>query len=312
MTGKSVIIASLMILILMTSAACASGPNSTPALTVTPIPTPTSAPSPSHSQYQLEYQLLAKYPDFFWCDPDFYPISREGQEQVNALLQFPVIQANTTEFPAILEHLNLANKADFNDAEKLSIYREHKKLTRAITITPSGNIYSFSVRVGQNQGQLIEGTITPVGQITVLKTETSFNTCPICLTSGTLIDTPSGPVTVEGLRPGIYVWTLDRSGNRVAVPVIRTSSTPLAPSFLIVKVSLNDGRAVMASPGHPTGEMRPLGDYRVGDILDGSVVISVELVAYTVGATYDVLPAGDTGFYWANGILLGSTLASGE
>src|SRR3989442_783087 len=25
--------------------------------------------------------------------------------------------------------------------------------------------------------------------------------------------------------------------------------------------------------------------------------------------TYDLLPSGDTGFYWANGILVGSTLA---
>ena len=28
----------------------------------------------------------------------------------------------------------------------------------------------------------------------------------------------------------------------------------------------------------------------------------------TTGATYDVLPSGETGFYWANGVLLGSTL----
>lgn len=33
-----------------------------------------------------------------------------------------------------------------------------------------------------------------------------------------------------------------------------------------------------------------------------------ELVSYSNGYTYDVLPSGDTGLYWANGILIGSTL----
>jgi hypothetical protein len=37
--------------------------------------------------------------------------------------------------------------------------------------------------------------------------------------------------------------------------------------------------------------------------------VSVERAAYGQPATYDVLPAGDTGFYWANGILLASTLS---
>ena len=34
-------------------------------------PTPTPSPSPSFSQYELAYQLIDKYPDLFWCDPDF-------------------------------------------------------------------------------------------------------------------------------------------------------------------------------------------------------------------------------------------------
>jgi len=54
--------------------------------------------------------------------------------------------------------------------------------------------------------------------------------------------------------------------------------------------------------GHPIGKLR------VGDILDGSRVLSVDLLAYPGYATYDLLPAGDTGFYWADGILIASTL----
>jgi hypothetical protein len=31
-------------------------------------------------------------------------------------------------------------------------------------------------------------------------------------------------------------------------------------------------------------------------------------VRYAADQTYDLLPAGDTGLYWANGVLLGSSL----
>jgi hypothetical protein len=52
-----------------------------------------------------------------------------------------------------------------------------------------------------------------------------------------------------------------------------------------------------------------LGDLAVNDRLDGALVINVERLHYAGTATYDLLPSGDTGFYWANGILIGSTLA---
>jgi hypothetical protein len=39
-------------------------------------------------------------------------------------------------------------------------------------------------------------------------------------------------------------------------------------------------------------------------------VISAERVSYDAGATYDLLPAGDTGIYWADDVPLASTLTS--
>jgi hypothetical protein len=43
--------------------------------------------------------------------------------------------------------------------------------------------------------------------------------------------------------------------------------------------------------------------------VDGSKVTLWELVPYQGSRTYDLLPAGATGQYWANGILLSSTLS---
>jgi hypothetical protein len=101
---------------------------------------------------------------------------------------------------------------------------------------------------------------------------------------------------------------MDKSGNRVAVVIIQTVATPVPASFMVVRITLEDGRTVSASPGHPSAAEKALGDYKVGDILDGSQVVATELVAYTGGSTYDILPDGGTGLYWANGILLLSTL----
>jgi hypothetical protein len=47
---------------------------------------------------------------------------------------------------------------------------------------------------------------------------------------------------------------------------------------------------------------------KVGDTLDGGIIAAVTAVPYS-GYTFDILPEGGTGFYWANGILLKSTLA---
>lgn len=266
-------------------------------------------PPAEYSLPELKYLLLASFDDVFWCDPDLYPIGRPGQEEQNALEQFPVISANEAEFSAILKHLGLPTKSEYTDEEKLLIYREHKKLTYQVEMTPSGGVYQFTLRVREGQGERIEGTVTPSGDIKVSKREPSFNTCPICLAEGTVIDTPGGPVPVEQLHEGMAVWTIDDSGNRATGFVVKTVVTPVPSSFQVVRVTLSDGRAVTASSGHPTDEERVLGDYRVGDTLDGAVVTAVQHLDYE-GVTYDLLPSGGTGLYWANGVLLRSTVVT--
>ena len=270
--------------------------------------TVTPTPPVVYSLPQLEYRLFSHFDNVFWCDPDLYPVARPGQEEKNALEQFPIIRANETEFSAILEHLGMLDKAEYTDEEKLQVYREHKKLTFAVQMAASEDAYNFVLRMGESQGERIEGTIMKSGDIKVLKREPGFNTCPICLAKGTIIDTPEGPVPVEELSDGIAVWTLDDSGKRVMAVVMETAVTPVPSFYQVVSIRLDDGRIVTTSAGHPTAEGRALGNYQPGDILDGGLVIAVEVRAYSGNATYDLLPSGMTGFYWANGVLLGSTL----
>jgi len=131
-----------------------------------------------------------------------------------------------------------------------------------------------------------------------------------CLPGSARIATPRGDVPIADLHAGDEVWTLDGTGARVAAPIVRIRSTPVPDSHPLVELTLTDGRRVRASAGHPTADGTALDSLRPGDALDGSTVAARRVSTYDGGATWDLLPAGDTGAYWADGVLLGSTLES--
>jgi hypothetical protein len=132
--------------------------------------------------------------------------------------------------------------------------------------------------------------------------------CPICLAEGTMIDAPEGPVNVKDVGKGTIVWTIDASGARVAAPVLEVSRMAAPPSHRVVRLVMADGRETRISPEHPTIDGRHVGDLRAGDVYEGVTVRSAALESYGADATYDLLPEG-IGVYWADGILMGSTLA---
>src|SRR5439155_26662398 len=98
------------------------------------------------------------------------------------------------------------------------------------------------------------------------------------------------------------------TGARVEGPLVEIGGAPLPARHRIVELGLSVGRAVDVAPGHPAADGRKVGGLAAGDGYDGAVVVSAELIPYAGGATFDVLPAGATGTYWANGVLLGSTI----
>jgi Hint domain-containing protein len=277
-----------------------------------PTPEPPTAiptlPSSSLTPTQLKYRVLDEFPDFFFCDPDFYPIARED-EMVLALQRFPEVQSNPEEFQAILEQNGLAGVTSFTDEQKLLVYREHKKLN-AVYFELVGDKFQFQIQTGLEgqQGLLIKGTVDGNGSIDIQQRDDSFPSCPICLAAGTLIDTPRGAVSVESLQVGDQVWTMNEAGERVSAVLLKTGHVRVPDTHQVVHVLLDDGRELWASPGHPTADGRSLAALKVGDVLDGARVTLVERMPYRGPATYDVLPAGSTGFYWAEGILMGSTL----
>jgi hypothetical protein len=283
--------------------------------TESPFPTaepPTLIPTLAggFSVIELKYKVLDQFPDFFFCDPDFYPIAR-AEESDLAVQAFPDIQANQEEFQAILTHTGLNGQPTFTDEQKLQIYREHKKLN-ALIFQFVDDKYQFQFQTGADgqQGLVISGTIDGSGSINVSKREPGFPNCPICLAAGTLIDTPRGAVPVEALQEGDLVWTQDEAGRRMIGSILKAGHVKVPSTHQMVHITLSDGRELWASPGHPTADGRRLGELQTGGILDGTQILQLDHVAYGQGYTYDILPSGGTGFYWANGILMGSTLFS--
>ena len=271
----------------------------------TPIP---PLPSTTLSPTQLKYRVLDQFPDFFFCDPDYYPVAR-ADEGLLADERFPQIQADQEEFRTILAHLGLPGVTNFSEDQKLQIYREYKRLA-ALHFVLAGDLYQFQFLTGGQgkQGVAIQGTIDGSGKVTITQRNPAFATCPICLAVRTRIDTPNGPVAVEDIKPGDLVWTSNGSGSRSVVPVLRVARVPVSAGHLLIHLALSDGRELWASPGHPTADGRVLAELQPGDVLDGARVVLAESFAYDGAATYDLLPAGPTGTYWADGILMGSTL----
>ena len=272
-----------------------------------PTPPLTSQLSPT----ELKYRLLDGFGEIFYCDPDFYPVARRDEREL-AVERFPDIQKDADRLQTILRRNNLEEIAAFSDEQKLLIYREHKKLN-AISLEPAAAGYKFNLRVAEKDklsGSEIEGFISESGSITVSKKEPTSITCPICLSRGTLIDTPLGFLKVNELKEGTPVWTVDAFGIRRLGTILETVSRPVAVGHLMVHLVLNDGREIYVSPGHPTPDGRKIGDLSLGDIVDGGCVVSAKRIPYREAYTYDILPSGETGLYWANGIPVKSTLVA--
>jgi hypothetical protein len=260
---------------------------------------------------QLKFAVLDANGAPIYCDPDFYPLARAGGEQASALAKYPQIRADAELYPAIVAHEHLPS-GELTDDQKLVLYRAWK-LLGALTLTPAGSGYSFSYRVLSKSGTasylMVTGTIRVDGEVTVSsRTPTGAPNCPICLAAATRISTPFGDVRVTDIAPGMVVWTATAEGARVAARVLEVGSMQAPAGHRMVHVLLADGRELLASPGHRTADGRALGSLAAGDALDGSTIARWELVPYAGDRTYDLLPAGPTGRYWANGILLSSTL----
>jgi hypothetical protein len=271
-------------------------------------PTPTGSPLPLPALKLAVLDAIGGRLDY--CDPDLFPVAH-GTPLDAAEARFPMIQADGGSFDAILKHQHLSPTQHFTNDQIIAINDLYKQL-QAIQLTATDGVYSFNVlvpRAGSDVGnQRLIGTVSRSGVVAISRRDPGQTlNCPICLVSGVRIATPLGDIRVQDIRDGMAVWTTDRKGHRIAGVVLKTGHMQAPLGHVVVRLQLTDGRSVMASPGHPTADGRSVGDLVVGDRLDGTTIAGVALLPYS-GTTYDLLPSGPTGTYFADGMLLGSTL----
>lgn len=282
----------------------ACGPNAGGAASSSPTPTPTAGAALSTTE--LKYRVIAAVGPLDYCDPDEYPVARVGGAQENAIRLYPTIQASRNTYTTILAHLNLHEPLD--DAQKLAVYKEWKQLN--VLMLSAAVPFAFAQTFRSGAGSTTEtviGSVNASGGVHIDSRQPGHRNCPICLAAGTTIDAPAGPIPATAVHVGMKVWSTDTKGRRVAVAVVETGKMQAPIGHQVLAVTLADGRSITASPGHPTADGRHLGQLQPGDVLDGARIVAVVATPYS-GFTYDLLPGGVTGAYWADGVLLGSTL----
>ena len=300
-------IALLPLALALVLAACTGAATGTP---------PPASPTPGSSADvaspgALKEALLARFGDLAYCDPDQYPVAR-ADENAAAREHLAEMRSDPSTWDAIAKKVGFDASTTPSGDILVAAYR-HWKMVRALELrSGKDGRYAFDATFHDRAGGFthVTGTVTADGTIEVASQEPGkAPPCPICLARGTRIATPDGAVPVEALRPGAPVWSLDANGRRIAAVILEVGSTPVPATHLLVRLVLADGRSVDASPGHPLPDGRLVGSLRPGDLVEGSVVVSADRVPDTDARTFDILPSGPTAAYWAEGVLLRSTLS---
>ncbi len=250
---------------------------------------------------ELKYRVIDQVGSPYVCGP---PVDFQGYDEQQAAAEFPAIRADAETYRAILAHAHPAGD-ETSPAYQVAVWQEWRKL-QAVPLTANGSGgYDFGLRTST---AVVAGNVDASGRVTVTSNRPGRPNCPICLAAATLIGTPAGPVRVTDLKLGEAVWTAAADGSRLEARVVALGRVAFPLGHDAVRLELSDGRSVTASAGHPTADGRTLGALRAGDRLDGATVVMATVVHLDDGATYDLLPSGPTGRYWADGVLLGSAL----
>lgn len=127
---------------------------------------------------------------------------------------------------------------------------------------------------------------------------------PICLSPDTRIRTSGIEKQIKDIQVGSIVLSDDKKPAKV----IKIGKTEVK-NHQILEVTFNDGTILKVSPGHPAADGRKFKGLKLGDIVDNRSVSDIKKIVYQHKYTHDILPDSETGNYYANGILVGSTLS---
>ena len=139
-----------------------------------------------------------------------------------------------------------------------------------------------------------------------------------CFVAGTKVYTPSGPVLIEDIKKGDYVFALDKKGNRVKRKVTKTHKVKTQEKVTVV---MDNGVIFRATPDHKMylanfDRWHPLEDAAAGDTLlhfDGTLV-AIKSINKTTVSDLDVysLTVKRNHNFFAEGFLVHNDTGGGE
>ena len=124
---------------------------------------------------ELRYQLIGKFGSPEFCDPDCPSYCSIVGEKQHAEEAFPLIRSQREAFHAIVQHLGLGAVREFSSEQKLTLYREYKRLICGMSLDMQGENRKFRL-VANGFG--VEGFVGPTGEITVTDKEPAGVNCP--------------------------------------------------------------------------------------------------------------------------------------
>jgi hypothetical protein len=125
---------------------------------------------------ELRYRLIDTFGPVGFCDPECPSSCNLVLEQQHAEEAFAQIRRQEAAFRSIVEHLGLKTVREFSGEQKLSVYREYKKLICGMSLETEEAKYKFEFAAAT--GFRIEGTISRKGEITVAEKEPVPLICP--------------------------------------------------------------------------------------------------------------------------------------
>jgi hypothetical protein len=107
--------------------------------------------------------------------------------------------------------------------------------------------------------------------------------------------------------PGDYIWSQNDKGEKIKAKIIKTSKK-LTYNYL--KLTFSNNKELILCPDQPTIKMgKRACELKINETYNGLKIKRIDIVSLKKATpAYDILPNSETGFYWINGILMGSGL----